>query len=92
MAANILACDFGVALADRHFIDISVDVQVKRVFSRLGFTGQGASNFEIVYAAREMNPDYPGVFDLPAWRIGRDWCRPGTPRCAQCVMREVCPS
>lgn len=91
MAANILGRDFGIPLADHRFIDISVDRHVKRVFSRLALIPQGASNFEVIYVAREMDPDYPGISDLACWRIGHDWCRPGKPKCPECVMQSVCP-
>ena len=36
----------------------------------------------MVAAARALNPDRPGAFDLPAWDIGRRWCQargPGLP-------------
>lgn len=91
MAANILVRDFGVELADRHYIDISVDTHVKRVFQRLDLVDKGASNFEVTFAAREMNSDYPGVFDLAVWEIGREWCHPGKPNCPECYMSELCP-
>lgn len=91
MAANILVRDFGVELADKHYIDISVDSHVKRVFQRLGLVPKGASNFEVTFAAREMHSDYPGVFDLAVWEIGREWCHPGKPSCPDCYMSEVCP-
>lgn len=91
MAANILVRDFGVELTDHHYIDISVDVHVKRVFQRLGLVPKGASNFEIIYAAREMHTEYPGIFDFPVWEIGREWCHPGKPNCPECLMSDVCP-
>mgnify|MGYP006277562419 CR=1 FL=1 len=91
MAANILVRDFRVELTDYHYIDISVDVHLKRVFQRLGLVPQGASKFEIIYAAREMNTEHPGIFDLPVWEIGREWCKPGVPNCPDCHMRKVCP-
>lgn len=91
MAANILVRDFGIELADRHYIDISVDSHVKRVFQRLDLVPKGASNFEVTFAAREMNSDYPGVFDLAVWEIGREWCHPGKPNCPECYMNDICP-
>lgn len=91
MAANILVRDFSIELADRHYIDISVDSHVKRVFQRLGLVPKGASNFEVTFAAREMHSDYPGVFDLAVWEIGRKWCHPGKPSCPECHMRDICP-
>lgn len=91
MAANILVRDFRIVLSDLHYIDISVDVHVKRVFRRLELVPKRALNFEVVYAAREMNPAYPGVFDFVCWEIGRSWCRPGKPNCPGCPMNDTCP-
>ena len=86
MATNILVRDMKVPLADKLCIDISPDVQVKRVFGRLGLIGADASDEELIYAARELNPDYPGIFDLSAWEIGRTWCRPRQPACHECYL------
>jgi len=91
MAANILARDFKIPMADKLCIDISPDVQVRRVFTRLGALEEGASNDELIYRARELNPEYPGVFDLPAWEIGRNWCRPRKPKCESCYLEAFCP-
>lgn len=92
MAANILVRDFKVQVSDRFSIDISADVQVRRVFERLGLIRKGASNEEIIYTARELNPQYPGIFDLAAWEIGREWCRRRMPTCGECYMRQYCPT
>ena len=43
MAANILAREFHVRLGDYRYVDISADVQVRRVMARLGFVEEGAS-------------------------------------------------
>ena len=75
MAANILAREFKVPMQDKICIDISPDIQVKRVFTRLGFISKKSSNDELIYCARELNPEYPGIFDLSSWEIGRNWCR-----------------
>lgn len=91
MAANILARDFKIAIADRLCIDISPDVQVRRVLTRLGLTEMNASNDEIVYLARELNPEYPGILDLSLWEIGRIWCRPRDPHCHGCYLEAGCP-
>lgn len=90
MAANILARDFKVPLADHYSIDISADVQVRRVFWRLGLVGEQASPDAVIYRARALHPEFPGLMDLPAWEIGRQWCRPANPACHQCYMRRVC--
>lgn len=91
MAANILARDFKIPMQDRICIDISPDVQVKRVFIRLGFIPKDASTDELIYCARELHPEYPGIFDFSAWEIGREWCRPRNPDCKNCYLNEYCP-
>ncbi len=91
MAANILARDFKIPMADKLCIDISPDVQVERVFIRLGLIDENATNDELIYCARELNPEYPGIFDLSAWDIGRNWCRPKNPSCEECYLKSYCP-
>lgn len=91
MAANVLARDFKISMADKACIDISPDVQVRRVFIRLGFIDKDATNEELIYCARELNPEYPGIFDLSAWEIGRQWCRPKNPSCGECYLEACCP-
>ncbi|MCJ7667884.1 MAG: iron-sulfur cluster loop [Anaerolineae bacterium] len=90
MAANILVRDFKIPVSDKISIDISPDVQVRRAFTRLGLIREGASNEEITYRARELNPTYPGIFDLSVWEIGRNWCRPKLPECQLCYMNSCC--
>lgn len=80
MATNILVRNFKVPLSDYRYVDISPDVQVARVMSRLDFVEQGSSTDVVIYAARELNPDFPGIFDLALWNIGRTVCRPRNPR------------
>jgi endonuclease-3 len=91
MATNILARDFKVPMVDKLCIDISPDRQVKRVFSRLGLIAEDASNDELIYCARELYPDYPGIFDFSAWEIGRSWCRPYNTNCSGCYLDAYCP-
>ena len=90
MAANILAREFKIPMKDYINIDISPDVHVMRVFKRLGFISKDASNDELVYYARELNPMYPGIFDLSCWEIGRNWCRPNNPICEKCYLENIC--
>jgi endonuclease-3 len=92
MAANILARHFKIPFSDYFSIDISVDVHIKRVFARLGLIDPDDSVEAVIYRARALHPKFPGLFDLPAWEIGRNWCRSQTPLCGDCYMREVCPS
>lgn len=90
MATNILVRDFKIPVKDKICIDISPDVHVKRVFKRIGFIEPNASNEDLVYCAKELNPLYPGIFDLSAWEIGREWCRPKNPKCNECYLNDTC--
>jgi len=92
MAANILARDFKIPLSDHYSIDVSVDRHVRRVFIKLGLVPDDATDEKIIYRARSLSPEYPGLLDLPSWEIGRNWCHPHDPDCAACYMRRVCPS
>jgi endonuclease III len=90
MATNILVRQFKIPLRDYHFVDISVDRQVRRVMTRLGFVSEGASDALLIYAAREAHPEFPGIFDLALWRIGRDVCSQSAPRCGKCPLARYC--
>lgn len=90
MAVNILAREFKVPFSDYYSIDISADVHVRRVFSRLGLCSKGATVEQIIYKARALYPEFPGVMDFPCWEIGRSWCRPRNPLCSDCYMNDLC--
>jgi len=90
MAANILAREFKIKFSDYYSIDISADVHVRRVFSRLGLTTSDASVEQLIFRARGLYPEFPGLMDFPAWEIGRNWCRPRTCDCDKCYMADVC--
>ena len=91
MAANILAREFKISMRDYICIDISPDRHVKRVFKRLGFISKEATNDELVYCARELNPEYPGIFDFPAFDIGRNYCHSKKLDCKSCYLNKYCP-
>jgi len=91
MAANILVRDFKIPVQDRMCIDISPDVHVKRVFRRLGFISKDSSDEELIYCAKELNPEYPGILDLSTWQIGRKWCKTKNPDCINCYLFDYCP-
>jgi len=90
MAANILAREFKIPFADYFSIDISADVHVRRVFARLGLCGADATVEQVIYRARALHPEFPGMMDLPSWEIGRNWCKSRRPECAGCYMNEMC--
>lgn len=92
MAANILAREMKILMSDYFSIDISADVHVRRVFSRLELCPPDSSVEQVIYKARSLYPQFPGMMDLPSWEIGRNWCKPRRPRCIECYMNDVCPS
>lgn len=91
MAANILARQLGVPFSDYYSIDVSPDVHVFRIFQRTGLVKAGASRDEIIYKARELNPEFPGIIDAACWRIGRGYCHPLSPNCERCPVVADCP-
>ena len=46
---------------------------------------------EMIAIARQLSPGQPAKLDLPAWVVGRTWCRPGVPTCPECPLLAVCP-
>jgi endonuclease III len=92
MATNALARELKIPFADYFSIDISADVHVRRVFSRLNLCPANAKVEQVIYKARALYPKFPGMMDLPCWEIGRKWCKPGTPECGQCYMNDLCPT
>lgn len=92
MAANILARDFKISFADYFSIDISADVHVRRVFSRLGLCSENPSVEQVIYKAKALHPEFPGIMDLPSWEIGRNWYKSKNPICNECYMLDVCPA
>ena len=92
MAANILVRDFKVEVADRRQIDISADVHGRRTMDRLGLAEPPVDELEIIYAARDLHPDYPGIFDLTLFQLGRTTCRPTAPDCSSCPLSSWCPT
>ena len=101
MAVNILIRDFGIRLTTP-MPDIAVDTHVLRVFERLGLLGRlehsqlrstkDKQGLRLQLRARELNPDWPGALDWPAWHLGNRWCHAGRPpECGACYMGSVCP-
>ena len=89
MAANILVRDFKIPMKDHYSIDISPDTHVKKVMKRLGFINEEDGNL-VIYKAREINPKFPGMFDLACFGIGRKYCHRTNPNCEECCMNDLC--
>jgi endonuclease III len=92
MNANILDREFKIEFSDYFSIDISADVHVRRVFGRLGLTPPDATVDQLIFRARGLHPEFPGLMDFPAWEIGRKWCRARVCECEVCYMKDLCPS
>ena len=92
MAANILARKLKVPFSDYYSIDISADVHIRRVFSRLGLCAEDATVEQVVYKAKALYPEFPGMMDFPCWEIGRNWCKPRDPVCSECYVEDLCPT
>jgi len=90
MAVEMLERDFKVPITDMQGSDVALDVHVRRVFLRVGLAERDDVQ-HIVDVARELYPQRPGALDLPAWIVGRTWCRPQNPNCVECVLSDVCP-
>lgn len=91
MAANILCRQYGLPFSDYYSIDISPDVHVLRIFQRAGLVQEGASREAIIYKARELCPEFPGIVDAACWRIGREYCHAQNPNCDNCPVGNACP-
>lgn len=90
MAANILQRDAGIQFSDYSAIDVSPDVQVRRILFRLGLISDESDTTMTVYKAKEINPTFPGIIDLACWIWGRELCNPTNPLCIQCPLNDVC--
>ena len=84
------AREFKIKFSDYRSIDISADRHVKRVLSRLGVVPIDPSEEQVIYAAREISPDFPGIIDLPLFNIGREYCHPNNPHCNNCPLGDYC--
>lgn len=63
---------------------------VKPASRRIGLAQQDDLE-HIVAVARKLHKERPGELDLPAWLIGQQWRRAGTPDCDECPVTGVCP-
>lgn len=90
MATNILARDYKIRFSDYYSIDVSPDVHVRRVMFRMGLVEKKAGSDKIIYKARELSPDFPGIIDFPLWLLGRTTCKAGPPNCENCLVKKEC--
>lgn len=90
MAVEILERDLSVPIREVSGSDIAYDIHVRRVFLRTGLAEHDDLD-HMRQVARTLHPQRPGALDLPAWLIGRQWCRAGHPECTSCPLAGSCP-
>ena len=90
MATNILARQFKIPMADYYCIDVSPDTHVRRTMKRLGLVEDEANINQVIYKAREINPSFPGIIDVPLFELGRNYCHPSNPNCKNCMFSNEC--
>ena len=90
MTANILVRQFDVKMSDKYSIDVSPDVHVKRILVRLGYLQEKPTKEQIIYKAREIYPEYPGLIDHTCWTVGRKYCHNKNPECSDCPLKKGC--
>lgn len=90
MATNILARQFKIPMSDYYSIDISPDRHVKRIMKRLGYLKENATIDQVIYKAREINPEFPGLIDFSCWKIGKENCHTKNPECETCPLKSEC--
>lgn len=101
MVANILSRECDVKLQDTCAIDISPDIHIKRAMYRLGLLPKikdvdfkNIEQFVIIYAAKSVSPEFPGVLDPVFWEIGYNkictnvGCNSGNS--AKCPFADFC--
>ena len=91
MATNLLHRIFKKEYTDYSALDISPDIHIRRVLYRLGLIENMNDINLIIYRARSINPQYPGLLDKCCWNIGRRYCHPNNPKCSKCNLNEFCP-
>lgn len=92
MATNLLHRIYGITYTDYSALDASPDVHVCKVLYRLGQLDQTDDVDAVIYRAREINPNYPGIIDKCCWNVGRDFCHPTNPECDECPLNQICYS
>ena len=90
MAANLLHRIFKKQYTDYSALDISPDIHIRRVMHRLGLVDNMDEVDLVVYKARSIHPQYPGILDECLWDVGRQYCHPSDPDCKGCELAEIC--
>jgi hypothetical protein len=60
--------------------------------ARLGLISADASDEQMIYKARAISPDFPGLLDFPLVEHWPQHLPPGCPALRGLPMRETCPT
>ena len=92
MATNLLYRNYKNPMANLSSIEVSPDVHVRRIFYRTGLVNSpDVSESQIIYAARFLNPEYPGIIDRLSWLLGKTKiCTDQAPKCVDCPLQSAC--
>jgi len=77
-----------IEIKSQHFSEVPIDVHVKRVLKRLGFSRYNEPQ-DFQNLARLIFPENPGLVDDFIWNLGREICR-NPPKCSGCPLKEIC--
>jgi endonuclease III len=76
------------------FSTIKPDLQVRKVFLRLGLIGEKASIENIIEIGKvmaEKAKERPCAVDWLLWRFGSEVCVSKNPLCDKCLLTSICP-
>ena len=90
MAANLLHRIFGIRYTDYSALDISPDIHIRRVLYRIGLIEKMDDTNLVIYRAKSICPEYPGILDECCWDMGRLCCHQTNPNCVLCEFKEIC--
>jgi endonuclease III len=88
-AVEILARELRTPLRPLSGNDVARNPDLRRVLLRTGLARQDEVS-HIVAAAGALDRGRPAVVGVPAWDIGRRWCRVADPDCPACPLRAAC--
>lgn len=89
MAAEVVAGVLRKPLRQLSRTDVAHDPHLRRVLLRAGLVRRDEAG-HMAEVVRAMYPDRPGALGIPAWDIGRQWCRPADPDCPACPLNVAC--
>mgnify|MGYP004474123793 CR=1 FL=1 len=75
-----------------HEPSIVVDTHVKRISNKLGIA-KGDDPVKLEFALMKALPKEHWIrYNIQIIQLGREICKAPTPKCADCFLKEVCPS